>query len=69
MRKYEGKLVGILGTVIVHLIAAILFMSFKIRSLTIDNSNEFAVEFSPAEQSEMLEKLIAGIWKRQSASR
>lgn len=58
MRKYEGRLVGILGTVIVHLIAAILFMSFKIKSLTIDHSDEFVVEFTPARESEMFEKLI-----------
>ena len=25
MKKFEGKLVGILGTVIIHLIAAIIF--------------------------------------------
>ena len=34
MKKYEGKLAGILGTVIIHLIAAIIFMSFQLRSLT-----------------------------------
>jgi hypothetical protein len=58
MRKYEGRLVGILGTVIIHLIAAILFMSFKIKSLTIDNSDEFLVEFTPATETELQEKLI-----------
>jgi len=58
MRKYEGRLVGILGTVIIHLIAAILFMSFKIKSITIDHSDEFAVEFSPAENPELPENLI-----------
>lgn len=58
MRKYEGRMAGILGTVIIHLIAAILFMSFKIKSLSIDNSDEFIVEFTPAEKSEVLEKLI-----------
>ncbi len=58
MRKYEGRLVGILGTVIIHLIAAILFMSFRIKSLSIDSSDEFIVEFTSAEKSEMLEKLI-----------
>jgi len=58
MRKSEGRLVGILGTVIIHLVAAILFMSFKIKSLTIDHSNEFVVEFATAEEQEILEKLI-----------
>jgi len=58
MRKYEGKLVGILGTVIFHLIAAIIFMSFKIRSLTIETTDKFLVEFTPVEQSEIKEKMI-----------
>lgn len=33
-------------------------MSFKIKSLTIDHSDEFVVEFTPARESEMFEKLI-----------
>jgi len=33
MKDYKGKIVGILGTVILHLIAAIIFMSFRIHSL------------------------------------
>jgi hypothetical protein len=58
MRKYEGRLVGILGTVIFHLIAAIIFMSFQLRSLKIDLSDEFTVEFAQVEESEAKEKLI-----------
>ena len=58
MRKYEGKLVGILGTVIIHLIAGIIFMSFQLRTLQRDLSNEFEVEFAPAEETEDKEKLI-----------
>ncbi len=58
MRKYDGRLVGIFSTVIIHLIAAILFMSFRIKSLSIDHSHEFTVEFTPATESEMQEKLI-----------
>jgi hypothetical protein len=58
MRKYEGKLIGVLGTVIIHLIAGIIFMSFQIKSLHHDFSDEFAVEFAPAEESETNEKLI-----------
>ena len=58
MRKYEGRLVGIFGTVIIHLIAAIIFMSFQIKSLQRDLSNEFKVEFAPVEESEIKEKLI-----------
>ncbi len=61
MKSYEGKIVGILGTVIIHLVAAILFMLFQIRSLNIDRSNEFTVEFAeyrpevPDEQEKLIE--------------
>lgn len=58
MKKYEGRLVGILGTVILHLIAGIIFMSFQIRSLQTDNSDEFVVEFIPEDTPEDKEKLI-----------
>jgi hypothetical protein len=58
MKKYEGRLVGILGTVILHLIAGIIFMSFQIKSLQIDNSDEFVVEFMPAEDIDDKGKLI-----------
>ena len=58
MRKYEGRLVGILGTVIIHLIAGIIFMSFQIKSLQMDLSDEFEVEFAPVEESETKVKLI-----------
>lgn len=49
MIKHEGRLVGILGTVIFHLLAAIIFMSFQLRSLTIENKEEFTVEFIETE--------------------
>jgi hypothetical protein len=58
MKKYEGRLVGILGTVIIHLIAGIIFMSFQIKSLQKNLSDEFKVEFAPAEESVIKEKLI-----------
>ncbi len=58
MKKYEGRLVGILGTVILHLIAGIIFMSFQFRSLQVDNSDEFVVEFMPEDTPEDKEKLI-----------
>jgi len=58
MRKYEGKLVGILGTVIVHLVAAIIFMSFQLRTLNRDISKEFTVEFVQIEEPETEQKLI-----------
>ena len=50
MKKYEGRLVGILGTVIIHLIAGIIFMSFQIKSLQRDMSDEFEVEFAPVDE-------------------
>ena len=58
MIKNEGKLVGILGTVIIHLIAGILFMSFQIRSLHNDSSEIFQVEIVPDEETEKKDKLI-----------
>lgn len=47
MKKYEGKLAGILGTVIIHLIAAILFMSFQLRSLNKQMQDILEVEIAP----------------------
>lgn len=49
MKNYEGRIVGILGTVIFHLIAGIIFMSFQIRSLKVETSDMFAIEFLPEE--------------------
>ena len=57
MKKNEGRLVGILGTVIIHLIAGIIFMSFKIKSLEKDQSEEFEMEFAAVKESELKEKL------------
>ncbi|MCX6326665.1 MAG: hypothetical protein NT144_08485 [Bacteroidia bacterium] len=58
MKKYEGRLIGILGTVIIHLIAGIIFMSFQIKSLQRNLSDEFEVEFAPVVGSQIKEKLI-----------
>jgi hypothetical protein len=58
MRKYEGRLVGILGTVIFHLIAAIIFMSFQLKTLKTNLSEEFTVEFAQVEEPENQEQLI-----------
>jgi len=49
MKKNEGKLAGILGTVIIHLIAAIIFMSFQLRSINREMKDIFQVEITPAE--------------------
>jgi hypothetical protein len=65
MKKFEGKLVGILGTVIIHLIAAILFMSFQLNSLHNKMREVIEVEFAPDEvirpetRYETKQKLIA----------
>lgn len=61
MKKHEGRLVGILGTVIIHLIAAIIFMSFQISSLQNEIREVFQVEFVPEDEirPENKEKLIA----------
>jgi hypothetical protein len=58
MRKYEGRLVGIFGTIIFHLIAGIIFMSFQIRSIHSNRTDEFLIEIAPIEESEKTEKLI-----------
>lgn len=58
MRDFRGKLVGILGAVIVHLVAAIIFMSFRIYGLKRDLSEEFTVEFEAVQESESGEDLI-----------
>ena len=56
MKKSEGRIVGILGTVIIHLIAGILFMSFQIRSLKIKDNDQFVVEFAPEEEKEEIKE-------------
>ncbi|MCU0472644.1 MAG: hypothetical protein MUC93_04650 [Bacteroidales bacterium] len=61
MRNLDGKLVGIIGTVIIHLIAAIIFMSFQIRALEKEQYENLNVEFAPVEEQaeqENKEKLI-----------
>jgi len=58
MKNYEGKLFGILGTVILHLIAGIIFMSFQIKSLSKDYDKEFVIEFAPSDEQIVKEKLI-----------
>jgi hypothetical protein len=45
MKNYGGKLVGILGTIIFHLIVAIIIISFQIRSLKVQSRDMFEIEF------------------------
>ncbi|MGE5419568.1 MAG: energy transducer TonB [Chloroflexota bacterium] len=56
MRKNDGRLVGLLGTLIIHLLAAVIFMSFKIRNLQQEQADIFTVEFQEVEQSPSTEK-------------
>ena len=58
MKKYDRKLVGILGTVMIHLIAGILFMSLQIKSLQKDMSDKYIVEFATDEESEAKVKMV-----------
>jgi hypothetical protein len=56
MKDYKGKIIGILGTVIFHLVAAIFFMLFQIHSLNIDLSNEFVIEFAEESPDNLKDK-------------
>jgi len=47
MKRHEGKIVGIIGTVIIHIIAGIIFMSAKLSSMYHEKQSEFLVEFEP----------------------
>jgi hypothetical protein len=50
MKKYDGKLVGILGTVIIHLIVGILFMSFQLKSMKKEMSDIYQIEITNVEK-------------------
>jgi hypothetical protein len=58
VKKPEGRLVGVLGTVIIHLIAGIIFMSFQLRSLQKQRTEAFQVEFAPEQEIPPAEKQI-----------
>lgn len=51
MKQNKGKFAGILGTVIIHLIAGIIFMSLQLRSLQKILSKEYEVELAPEPES------------------
>lgn len=57
MKKHDGKIIGILGTVIFHLIVAIIIMSFQIRSLKIESRDMFEIEYLAGEKPEEEEQL------------
>lgn len=58
MKNNTSKLVGILGTLILHLVAGIIFMSFKMHSLNKDLSKEFTVEFEQIEKPEVSQEKL-----------
>lgn len=58
MKNNEGILIGVLGAVIIHLVAGIIFMSFQIKSLRQIKPDEFMVEFAQVKETETREKLI-----------
>jgi hypothetical protein len=59
MRRYKGKQAGILGTLIIHLIAGIIFMSLQLRSLQKAISTEYQVELAPQLEPEKKKDKIA----------
>jgi flagellar biosynthesis regulator FlaF len=60
VRKYNGKIVGILGTVIIHLIAAIIFMTFQLHGLKTKEKQieKFEIEFAAIQEKKVVEKPI-----------
>jgi len=58
VKKYNGKIVGILGTVILHLLAGIIFMSFQLHSLKKEKKQEFKIEFQAIEVPKVEKKTI-----------
>jgi TonB family protein len=49
MKRYDGKLAGIIGTIIIHLIVGILFVSVKLNSLKSELAKEFILIFEEPE--------------------
>ncbi len=50
MKSYEGKIIGLFGTIIIHIIVAIIFMSAKLSSVYKEKQSEFLVEFQPDQE-------------------
>ena len=53
MIKNEGRLVGILGAVIIHLIAGIIFMSFQLKAIKNDINRNYVIEFEQLPQLQL----------------
>lgn len=54
----EGKIVGILGTLIIHLIAGIIFMAFRIDTMKKSMSGKYEIEFVAVPDNKQDEKKI-----------
>src|SRR5664280_2005654 len=59
MTGFKGKQAGILGTLIIHLIAGIILMSLQLRSLQKAISAEYQVELAPQPEPEIKKDKIA----------
>lgn len=57
MKMNDGRLVGILGTVIIHLIAGIIFMSFQLKSVQRNLSDLIEIEIAPINETDSKDKL------------
>jgi hypothetical protein len=53
MKKYDRRITAMLGAVIIHLIAGIIFMLFQLHSLQEARSGEFEVEYIPEKKQEV----------------
>lgn len=53
MRKFQGKIVGILGTVILHLIAGIIFMTFQLHTLKVKQEKVQKFELEMVDEEEL----------------
>jgi hypothetical protein len=58
MRSDNGKLTGVMGTVIIHLIAGIIFMSLQLRSLQKTITKEYEVELAPQTETVLKKEKI-----------
>jgi hypothetical protein len=61
MTGYKGKQAGILGTLIIHLIAGIIFISLQLRSLQKTLSAEYQVELAPETEPAVKKDKIAEV--------
>lgn len=60
MKNVNSKLIGIFGTIILHLVVAIAFMSFKLKAINNTRTEQFELEFLAEEEEvpEVEEKKI-----------